>query len=302
MIKDFLYIILHKIKKIKQTYFSVEQPETYVLSDRNYIKKYFFKKTGKKLDLRHPKTFNEKMQWLKIYDRKPFYSVIVDKYEVKKYAEAFIGNNHIVKTFGVWDNFDDIDFEKLPDSFVLKCTHDCGSYVFCKDKKYFDYSNAENIINNCLKKNYYYHSYEWPYKNVKPRIIAEEFLQDLNSPDNSIPNEFQFWCFNGKPVFLSAIFQPHGENLKASYDTEWNRLPFVTSLPEYPHEIAKPSYFDEMKDCAKKLCKDQPFVRVDFMTSNDNFYLGELTKFPASGIVKWFPDEWNIKLGNLLKL
>jgi len=151
------------------------------LSDKMYLKLIYRAKLGKKLDLKNPKTFNEKLQWLKLYNRKPEYTKMVDKYEVKKYVADLIGEEYVIPTLGVWEKFDDIDFDSLPNQFVLKCTHDSGGLVICKDKSKLDIASAKSKIENSLKRNYYKYGREWPYKNVKPRIIAEKFMIDCSS-------------------------------------------------------------------------------------------------------------------------
>lgn len=272
-----------------------------VIPDGIYLKSLYKRIFGKKLSLSNPRTFNEKLQWLKIHDRKPIYATMVDKYEAKEYVKNIIGEEYIIPTLGVWDQFEDIDFDTLPDQFVLKCTHDSGGLVICRDKEKLDLASAQNEIERCFQKNYYWDGREWPYKYVKPRIIAEKYMEDANF-DNKEPNEYQFWCFNGVPVFISVIFQPHGENLKASYDLNWNRLDFITSNPEYRNEVKKPDHFEEMKAAAFKLCKDHIFIRVDFMVFNSRFYFGELTKTPGSGFLRWQPTEKDLDLGNQLDI
>ena len=272
-----------------------------VVPDGIYLKSLYKRVTGKKLDLSNPKTFSEKIQWLKLHDRKPIYSAMVDKYAAKEYVKNRIGEAYIIPTLGVWDKFEDIDFDRLPSQFVLKCTHDSGGLVICQDKEVFDRASAQAKIEKSYKKNYYWDGREWPYKNVKPHIIAEKYMEDTNF-DNKEPNEYQFWCFNGIPRFISVIFQPHGENLKATYDINWNRLPFVTSNPEYLNDVKKPDRYEEMKVAAYKLCENHIFIRVDFMVFNSQFYFGELTKSPASGFVQWQPAEKDLEFGSLLDL
>lgn len=229
---------------------------------------------------------------------------MVDKYAVKKYVAGKIGEQYIIPTLGVWERFEDIDFSKLPNQFVLKCTHDSGGLVICRDKSKFNMESAQKKITKCLKHNYYYGQREWPYKNVPPRIIAEQYMENLQIAKEmkSCPNEFQFWCFNGVPKFVSAIFQPHGENLKCTYDMNWKRLPFVTSKPIYEFDLDRPADFQMMKSFAEKFCEGQPFVRVDFMIYNSKVYFGELTKFPASALVNWYPSKMDLILGSWIDL
>lgn len=158
---------------------------------------------GTRLNLKNPKTFNEKIQWLKLYDRNPLYTTMVDKYEAKKYVASIIGEEYIIPTLGVWDKFDDIDFDKLPNQFVLKCTHDSGGLAVCKDKKVFDINAARKRINRSLKRNFYWIGREWPYKDVRPRIIAEQYME--NSDGRTELSDYKFYCFNGKPEYCHVI-------------------------------------------------------------------------------------------------
>lgn len=273
------------------------------LPDKEYLNILYGFRTGKKLDLNSPSTFNEKIQWLKLYDRKPIYTTLVDKCEVKKYVATLIGEKHIIPTLGVWAKYEDINFQNLPKQFVLKCTHDSGGLIICKDKTYMDFETVKKKINASLATNYFWSGREWPYKDISPRIIAEQYMEDVSISDGRIvPNEYQFWCFNGKPKFVSAIYQPHGDNIKATYDMEWNRLDFVTSRPIYDKNISKPEYFEDMLESTIKLCANHVFVRVDYMVFNSKWYFGELTKSPASGFVNWYPNNWDEILGTWLEL
>ena len=262
-----------------------------------YIKHRYKNSFHKKLDLKHPQTFNEKLQWLKFYDRKDIYTKMVDKYEAKKYVGNVIGNEYIIPTIGVYKRFNDIDFEKLPNKFVIKCTHDSGGIFICRDKKDFNYDLAKNNINKNLKKNFYYFGREWPYKNVKRRIIIEEYM------GNDI-NDYKFFCFNGKVNFFKIDFDrftQHGANY---YDIDKKILPFGEKLcpPNFNKKLKIPKNIDEMITLAEKLAKDIPFVRVDFYNINGKIYFGEMTFFPSTGFGKFFPSEWDKKIGDMLNI
>lgn len=256
---------------------------------------------GKELDLNAPKSFNEKMQWLKLYDRNPEYPIMVDKAEVKDYVAKRIGAEHIIETVGVWDSFDAIDFDRLPERFVLKCTHDSGGLVICKDKGSFDKEKARKKLEKCLKNNYYYMSREWPYKSVKPRIIAEEYMED---PKLAELRDYKFFCFNGKPKCFKIDFDRFIEHRANYYDIEGTLLPFGESnvLPDFERDIAMPQKLDEMLRLAEILSENIPFVRVDFYEVGEKIYFGELTFYPASGLGPFTDEEWDMKLGSWIEL
>ena len=270
------------------------------MSDEQFLKKEYFLQMGKPLNLNDPKTFNEKLQWLKIHNRKPEYTTMVDKYAVKQYVADRIGEQYIIPTLGVWEHFDDIDFDNLPKQFVLKCTHDSGGIVICRDKSKLDKKTAKKKLEYYLKRKYYYIHREWPYKNVKPRIIAEKYMTNGDGEDL---NDYKLMCFNGKvktTFVCSDRFSKDG--LKVTfYDTDWRRMPFERHYPTSKTEIDKPQTYEEMVILAEKLAFGIPFVRVDFYEINGNIYFGELTFFPGSGYEEFTPEEWDKTLGNWIK-
>ena len=272
------------------------------MPDEEYLCKLFRAKMGYPLDLKEPKTFNEKLQWLKLYDRKPIYTVMVDKYEVKNYVAGIIGDKYIIPTLGVWNRFDEIDFTKLPDQFVLKCTHDSGGLVICRDKKKLDFAKAKKKITKSLKKNFYYVGREWPYKNVKPRIIAEEYMEDDVTHEL---RDYKFFTFNGvaKALFIATDRQTAGEDTKFDFfDMDFKHLPFTNGHPNADVVPAKPETFAEMKELAEKLSKGIPHVRVDFYEVNGKAYFGELTFSHWSGFVPFEPPEWDKTFGDWIDL
>lgn len=272
------------------------------MKDEPYLRMMYYANMDKHLNINPPKTFNEKMQWLKLYDRRPEYTMMVDKYEVKEYVADLIGEQYIIPTLGVWDRFEDIDFNSLPDEYVLKCTHDSGGLVIVTEKNKLDKKSAERKIGRSLKHNYYLYGREWPYKNVKPRIIAEKYMVDESGYELK---DYKFFCFDGEPefMFIASDRQVDGEETKFDFfDMEFNHLPFTNGHPNAKHEIKCPDSFDEMKNLAKKLTKGLPCVRVDFYDINGQIYFGELTFFHWSGVVPFEPEEWDYKLGDLIKL
>ncbi len=272
-----------------------------ILTDKQYISILFGLKFGYKLDLGNPKTFNEKLQWLKIYDRNPIYSTMVDKYEVKKFVADIIGEEYIIPTLGVWDKFDCIDFDTLPEQFVLKCTHDSGGIIICRNKAELDRESAKRKIENSLKRNYYWRGREWPYKNVKPRIIAEKFMKDNNAVDLPV---YKFFCFDGEPKIIQVIQNDKQPNESIDYfDTEWNLLDLKQNYPNCVIHMQKPAQLNEMLDTARKLSENkQGFIRVDLYVINEKIYFSEFTFFSDCGFAAFNPEEWDKKLGDLIRL
>ena len=219
------------------------------LPDKIYIQLYYFMQFKHFCNLKHPKTYNEKLQWLKLNDRKDIYTTIVDKYEVKKYIEKKIGEEYIIPTLGIYDNFDDIDFDKLPNQFVIKCTHDSEGIVICKDKSRFDKEKAKKKINKALKYNFYYIGREWPYKNIKPRIMVEKYME--NAEDKEL-KDYKFFCFNGKPkAMFVASDRVNGQTKFDYYDLKFNHLDIIQHYPNSMNKIKKPKNFEKMIELSK---------------------------------------------------
>lgn len=271
------------------------------MPDEMYLKGMFRGEFQKKLNLNNPQTFNEKIQWLKLYDRKPEYTKMVDKYEAKKYVAERIGEEYIIPTLGIWDKFEDIDFESLPNQFVLKCTHDSGGLVICKDKSRFDKKEAKNKIESCLKRNFYYYGREWPYKNVKPRIIAEQYMEDNSSKDLK---DYKFFCFGGKVKCFKVDFDRFIEHHANYFDESGHILNFGEAAypPKFDANIPLPKNIELMEELAEKLSQNIPFLRADFYDLNGKVYFGELTFYPASGFGKFTDVTWDEQLGKWIKL
>lgn len=274
-----------------------------IQSSEFYLKVYYRLRTGRKLNLDHPRSFQEKTQWLKLHNTDPLFSKLVDKYEVRKFVAERIGEEHLIPLYGVYDSFDQIDFNNLPNQFVLKSTHDSGSVVICRDKGSFNVGRARRKLHNSLKRNYFYDGREYPYKNVKPRIVAEKYMEDANG--GQLP-DYKFFTFNGKPEMLFVAegrFSREGAKF-TFFDLNWNELPLHAkghTGDGKPTELTAPDCFDEMKEIVKKLCLDIPFVRIDLYTVNNKIYFGEYTTFHHDGgVVDYEPAEWNDKLGNMI--
>lgn len=296
-----------------------------LFSDKFFLKCEYKHNYGKELNLDEPKTFNEKLQWLKLYDRKPEYTTMVDKNEVKKYVADLIGEEYIIPTLGVWDRFEDIDFDSLPEKFVLKCTHDSGGLVICKDKASLDIEKAKKRINWYLNRKYFYEHREWPYKNVKPRIIAEQYIDaranqstyaDNSSSWRRIQQEqglldFKFMCFNGK---VKALFLDIGvigtsnghaeEYYRNVYDRDGALLPVKETRENYPKKVELPECLPKMVNIAEVLSRDMPHLRVDLYCLNSGeIKVGELTFYHGSGMSNVFiPQEWDRTFGDWIKL
>lgn len=272
------------------------------MNDKEYLEKMFKSRFGYSLNWDNPRTYNEKLQWLKLNDRNPDYIMMVDKYEVKQYVASKIGEEYIIKTLGVWNHFDEIDFEELPNQFVLKCTHDSGGLVICTDKSALDIPAAKKKIEECLKKNYYWSGREWPYKMVKPRIIAEEYMEDNKTKEL---RDYKFFCFDGEPkaLFIASERQSKIEETKFDFfDADFNHLPFTNGHPNATVVPEKPSEFEKMKDLARILSKGIVHVRVDFYEVSGKVYFGELTFSHWSGMMPFDPPEWDKKFGDWINL
>lgn len=308
-IKDFLKEKLpeNQVRILKKVYRDVWVAYRKIANPEFVLKKMFKERMGYSLDLDNPKTFNEKLQWLKLHDHNPLYTTMVDKYAVKKYVAEKIGEQYIIPTLGVWEHFDEIDFDKLPNQFVLKCTHDSGSTVVVPDKSAMDMIAAREKLENGLRHNYYYHSYEWPYKSVMPRIIAEKFMYDENNPtaDKADITDYKFMCFNGKVRCIFTCTDRHSDDgLKVTFfDNDWNQLPFERHYPAAEEgSISKPVNFELMKSLAEKLAIGIFFVRVDFYEINNQIYFGELTFYPGAGMEEFYPEKYDRILGDWIKL
>ncbi len=272
-----------------------------VIPDKPYLQICYRIKTGKKLDLKHPMTFNEKLQWLKLYDRKPEYTIMVDKYRVREYIRSKIGEEYIIPLVGgPWCHADEIDFAALPEQFVLKCNHDSGSVVICKDKRKLNYEEVKRKLNNCLKHNFWHLGREWPYKNVKPCIIAETYLEDESGKELK---DYKIFNFSGKPQIIQIDYNRFSGHKRNLYSTDWNRM---NAMLEYPANenvaLPRPPALEKLLRLSAKLSEGYPFLRTDFYVTEGKIFFGELTFYPESGFGKFRPEEWDERMGKFLKL
>lgn len=276
------------------------------MPDEVFLKRVFKAQVGYDLDLYNPKSFNAKLQWLKINDRNPRYTDLVDKIEVKKFISDIIGEDYIIPTLGIWNHAEEIDFNKLPDKFVLKCNHNSGAGLcICKDKSKLDYNKVRNNLNIALKQDYYLTQREWPYKNVKRRILAEKFMEDKSSGSLGLV-DYKFFCFNGVPRFLyvSVGLENHETAKISFYDLDGQELDFYRSDYTPYHNVNFPDSFDEMKNIAVKLAEEinTAFVRIDLYSINNKVYFSEITFTPCAGMLPFKPKSADDKLGDLINL
>ena len=271
------------------------------LSDKAYLDLVFRGVFGRRIDWKNPETFNEKLQWLKLYNRNPEHSRIVDKYEVKQYIADKLGQEFIIPTLGVWDSFDEIDFSALPEQFVLKCTHDSSSTMICRDKASFDVETARKELTRKLRKSLFWYGREWPYKSVKPRIIAEKYMTD--SSGGLV--DYKFFCFNGVVDCVMVCIDRHINDPKFYFfDSEWKLKRLNVRGKEAPEDftLPMPEPMPRMFEVAKELSQNHPFIRVDLYECDGNIYFGELTFFPASGFDANLLEETDKYFGEKIEL
>lgn len=260
------------------------------MSDENYLRLAYYAVFKEKLDLDTPTSFSAKLQWLKLYDRKPEYTRMVDKLAVKEYVREMIGDQFLIPNIaGPWKSFQDIDFSALPNQFVLKCTHDSGGLVICKDKTRLDYKKAEKKVSSCLKHNFYWFGREWPYKNVQPQVFCEKYMEDSSSEDLI---DYKVLCFNGEPRLIEVHQGRYGQNhTQDFYDVHWNRTNYAQpGVPRAEEALSRPQCLEQMLDLTKKLAANIPHVRIDWYCIDNKLYFGEITFFDGSG---WYPFVGN---------
>lgn len=273
----------------------------YILDDREYISRQFEYHYGYRPDLNNPRTLSEKLQWIKLYDRKPEYERYVDKYEVKKYVADKIGERYIIPTLGIYDSFDEIDLRKLPQQFVLKCTHDSGSVRICEEIEHFDLDEAKNFLSERLTRNFYWWGREWPYKNVKPRIIVEKYLTDTSGVQ---VYDYKVLCFEGEPYLIEVIRNRFTDNLTQDfYDVNWNKTEiYQDKMPMSDSLVSRPVNLNEMLALSRKLAQGIHCIRVDWYDIDGQLFFGELTFFDTSGFSAFCPESAERRLGDLIKL
>lgn len=280
-------------------YLLLENVFSYI-SDEIFIKCQYFIFTHKRLNIKNPVSYNEKIQWLKLYDRRPEYSSLADKYEVKRIASSVLGKEHIIPTIGIYNSFNDIDFDVLPEKFVMKSTHDSGGIVICQDKSKLDINKTKKFLNKHLKRNYYWHSREWAYKNIKPRIIIEPYMVDDSETELK---DYKIFCFDGVAKLIQVDYGRFKKHMRNLYTTDWRYLAAQIKYPKNSeHQIEKPSCLEELIRCAEKMSAGLIHARVDFYIINNIPILGEVTLNHGSGYEKFTPEEFGIEMGSFMHL
>ena len=270
------------------------------ISDKTYLKLLYETRIGKKLNLKNPITFDEKLQWLKLYDRKDEYTVWADKYEVRNYVAEKLGEQYLIPLLGVWNSADELKLDDLPEQFVLKCTHDSASVCICTNKKNFDWNAAMDKLQKSLNQNYYWHSREWPYKNITPRIIAEAYMTDESGTELK---DYKIYTFGGEPYLIQVDFDRFHNHRRNLYTTEWEYVDETIEYSKDPNvKIAKPEHLEEMLECSKKLAVGTISLRTDFYSINGKIYFGEITFYQEAGFAHFEHEEFAKKLGDQIKL
>ena len=272
-----------------------------LIPDKTYLELQYKYHLGEKLNLESPKTFNEKLQWLKLYDRKPEYTMYADKYAVREHIKNLIGEKYLIPLIGVYDRVEDIDWDRLPNRFVLKCTHGSSCNIICDDKSRLDITSSKKKLKKWMNRNWYWYGREWPYKNVKPRIICEKYIVD--EFENGL-RDYKIFCFNGNPKIIQVISERKGSQYCVDhFDLNWEKI----QIPRKNHqgnkqEIGKPVQLKKMIDIAKILSKGMPFVRIDLYNTQSQILFGEITFYPVSGFMDFEDKKHDNLLGSWIEL
>lgn len=274
------------------------------LPDKPYLDLMFRARMGYRLNFDYPVSFNEKMQWLKLYNRHDYFTSLVDKYEVRGFIKETIGEQYLIPLVGYWDDVDKINFDALPKQFVLKCNHNSGTGMcICRDKNTLEIGKVKEDLKKGLAENYYLIHREWPYKNVKRKVICEKYMVDESGYELK---DYKFFVFNGEPCYIQVDYDRFTDHHRNFYDLDWKYQPFTTLYPTNPNKkIVKPVNLDEMINIARKIAskiKDTPFVRIDLYNVNGRVFFGEITFFHGSGYEKFYPSEFDIKLGKMITI
>lgn len=284
----------NKIRKTLNTYINSK------LTDEEFIQKKYKDSFGKNADLDNPKTFTEKIQWLKLYDRNKLYTVCADKYMVRDYVREKIGENYLIPLLFATENPKDINSKNMPAApFIVKTNHDSGGTFIFKDSKELNYAELQKKLSHRMKKNFYSVNREWEYKDIQPKIIVEQFLKD-DKGDSQL-NDYKIYCFNGEPLYIQTIFDRGVETKETWYDTDW-KLVNVHYFSSIKKDVPKPKQLGKLLEVARKLAQDFPYVRVDLYISEGKIYFGELTFRPYGGFMKFEPRSFDLELGEKINL
>jgi len=271
-----------------------------VCPDSWYVRCQYRYKMGKKLNLKDPRTFNEKIQWLKLNDRDPVYTKMSDKCQARTFVSDRLGENYLIPLIGEYDDFDDIDFTKFPQQFVIKCSHDSGSVVIVKDKDTMDVDAVKKKICKALRRNYFWIGREWAYKNIEPKIIVEKYLEDESGVELK---DYKIFCFGGVPKFIQVDFDRFTNHRRNIYSPKWEYMAFTSMYPtDQDVHVPRPENLDEMLSVAETLSAGVPHVRVDLYSIGSDIKFGELTFYHGSGVEKYDPEEWDGTLGGWIDL
>lgn len=290
--KPYLHLLFMYLKNI------LIKVQSLWVSDKKFIENNYQLFNKKKLNLKNPQTFGEKLQWLKLYYQKDLMRQCSDKYEVRGYIKSVLGEELLNTLHASYENVDEICFDSLPSKFVMKVTHGSGQNLIVEDKSKINWKYESKILKFYMQFNHYFEGREWAYKGIKPRIICEAYLDE----NGKSPKDYKFFCFNGEPEFIAYDLDRFSEHRRNIYDIHWSLLPFELKYPAYDGEVKRPEKLDEMVAYARKLAQEFPFVRVDFYCVNNRIYFGELTFYPSQGLVKFNPKQYDLKYGRLLTL
>ena len=308
-IKTFFKLLVRNPKRLFVTFAKYEVFNW--MSDKAFLRHAYEAETMRKLNLENPILFAEKLQWLKLHDRCDFYVDYVDKYKMREIIEEKYGKEYLIPLIGVYDSENSIPWDELPEQFVIKCSHGSGCNVICKDKKNLDIEKTKKQLHDWMNKNWYYYGREWPYKNIKPRIVIEKFVKDDSQKDDL--TDYKFYCFEGVPTYCQVIGDRHDEKGESVYyidfyDRNWNKTEFTgfhapgKPFPHRPYNVPKPKSYDDMVKIANELSAGTHYVRVDFYEINGEAKFGEFTLYPMSGFGEFFPEEWNERLGSFINI
>ncbi len=283
-------------KDIEYNYYKGLHPDQY----EDNLKEWYYRRTGEVLNLDNPQTYNEKIQWLKLYDNTQIKSDLADKYKVREYVKEKIGERYLIPLLGVWDKTEDICFDELPEQFVLKANHGCGWNIIVRNKNDFDIKDSKMKLDKWLKTNFAYSAgLEMHYKPIKPVVIAEQYIENVNGDIN----DYKVFCFGGKAKYIMFLTNRTTNLQMVFYDTEWNKMPFVYSYDCFEGDVEKPENLSELLSVSEKLAEGFPHVRVDFYRLNDGqLKFGEMTFTSYSGVCIWNPPEYNRVLGDMIQL
>jgi hypothetical protein len=272
-----------------------------IMDDKQYLELMYYILMKKKLNPKNPSTFNEKIQWLKLYDRKPEYTIYADKYAVRQFIKDTIGEEYLIPLLGVYNSVEEIKWDKLPNQFVLKCTHASGANIICSNKTKLNIDKSKKKLKKWMRKNWFWYGREWCYKNIKPRIICEKFMVDESGVELK---DYKFMCFNGVPKIIQVMSNRNNRNYNLNhFDLNWDKISINRkSHKENKYYIKKPEKLGQMIEISKKISKKIPFARIDFYSVKDRMYFGEITLTPTSGYMDFENEKDNYLLGSWIKL